>query len=558
MLLFAFKVWRILYPALPLVALVLIAVVRPQLGRRWFRRVENRVGRLARRPLRAGLLIALTAFCLSLALSCLARWPQPVIGDEFSYVLAADTFAHGRATNLAHPLWPHFESLHILQQPTYASKYPPAQGLMLAAGQVVTGWPIAGAWLGVALACAGVYWMLRAWVGPRGALLGGLLAAIHPMVLEWGQNFWGGAAAMLGGALVLGALRRMWRRPRSREGWLLGCGLAILANSRPFEGLVLSLILLAATMMQLIKRRKISRPQLVLRGTVPAMIVLAVAGAAMLHYNRRVTGNPFKMPYVLHEETYAVAPAFVFQSPRPEPNYRHAVMRDFYTGYALESYAVQRSFTGFLVKGIVRKVRILVRAYLSIFALSVPLLALLFIRRRDRMRRLAFALTAIFVVLLLAETWMLPHYAAPGAGLVFILGVCNLRDLRAWRPCRRRVGLWLARGSVVLSLLTVLNLGVLLARSDRTEWAWAARRAQLESELEQRGGQHLILVHYSPAHVSHQEWVYNRADIDAASVVWAREMGAAEDARLREYFKDRQVWRLEADAAQPVLLPLSQ
>ena len=111
--------------------------------------------------------------------------PHPTINDEFSFLLASDTFAHGRVANPPHPMWVHFENLHVLQQPTFASMYPPAQGVFLAIGQRITGHPFAGVCFVVAIFCAATCWMLQGWTSPSLALLGGLLAIIHFGMALW-------------------------------------------------------------------------------------------------------------------------------------------------------------------------------------------------------------------------------------------------------------------------------------------------------------------------------------------------------------------------------------
>ena len=75
---------------------------------------------------------------------------------------------------------------------------------MLAAGQVLGGHPIVGVWISTGLACAAICWMLLTWLPAWWAVIGGLLAALHPLILlYWSQSYWGGAMAVIGGALVV-------------------------------------------------------------------------------------------------------------------------------------------------------------------------------------------------------------------------------------------------------------------------------------------------------------------------------------------------------------------
>jgi hypothetical protein len=60
--------------------------------------------------------------------------PVPNVSDEFSHLLAADTLRHFRLANPPHPQHQFFETLDVLQEPSYSSIYPIGQGAALAVG----------------------------------------------------------------------------------------------------------------------------------------------------------------------------------------------------------------------------------------------------------------------------------------------------------------------------------------------------------------------------------------------------------------------------------------
>jgi len=552
--------------ALLVLAAVGLALALPEVGSKWFEKIEQRFSRLARIRWRSALLIGLLALGGRAALLPLLPIPQPVVHDEFSYLLAAGTFAHGRITNPTHPMWVHFESYDIIQKPTYMSKYPPAQGLILAAGRVVAGNPFWGLWLSLGLMCGAICWMLQAWMPAGWALLGaGLVTYRLAFLSYWGDSYWGGAVAATGGALVLGALPRLMRRPRVRIALLMGVGLAIVANSRPYEGAWLGLAVALALLAWVWGKNRPSLGVAVGQVILPLLLVLLATGCLMAYYFWRATGSPFRSPYRVYMQTYLPATIFPWQPVGRMPEFHHEELRNNYLGW-VDYIESARSHPGQLVMG---KAYSLLDFFLGP-TLVAPVLLLLLVGGwgyfrsfvKSRKARLLLLLCGLPLLGMALPIYFNPHYVAPLTGALYAMVLLAMRHLRLWRWRGQPVGRQMVRGFLCVIVAMFLGRTVvhsLYAHGFAFPWRPAINenvgRSRILEQLGRYPGGQLVVVRDCPTYSADLDWVYNDADIGAAKVVWARDMGFQANEELIRYFQDRRAWLLEACDSSAKLLP---
>ncbi|MBZ5651474.1 MAG: hypothetical protein LAO18_13425 [Acidobacteriia bacterium] len=529
--------------------LVVIAVLAvgwywPALGDSILRPVEEKGARLARRKTVVIVGMAAGTIVIRLSMLWLTPVPVPVAHDELSYLLAGDTLAHGRLTNPTHPMWIFLDTIHVNQQPVYMSKYPPGQGAALAFGQIL-GHPWIGVLLSMAAMGAAVVWMLQGWFPPVWAMLGGLLALLRfDLFNYWIDSYWGGAVAAIGGALVMGALPRIMHHGRRRDALLLGLGAAILANSRPVEGLLFCLPVGAVLGVWLFQHRD-RWPAKLTNFIFPFSIVMLFTVGFIGYYNWRGTGSPFLFPYVVYQRAHFSSPPLLWQKADTS---RHFVNPQF-EAYSQEQLAEFESRR----EHFARTCWLRTSNFLGFYCGPMLAALVLTFRRllRDRrMRLLLIQLLLSFLGLLAVAPFFL-HYAAPLTATVFAVIIQGMRHLRKWRSAGRPVGIGLTRAIVLLALAAIPAHVAKTIVEARHGIGWSdpkmLERGRLAAQLEAAPGKHLVLVSNSSTHSPHEEWVYNAADIDDSKIVWAREIPGVDVKPLLEYFRGRTVWLLEPD-----------
>ena len=501
--------------------------------------------RISRRRVLTCLAVMVLTIGARIALLRRVPIPQPRVSDEFGYLLGAETFVSGRLTNPMHPMWEHFETFQQLMRPTYMSKYPPGQSLFLAIGWKFFGHPWFGVLLSFGLFAACLCWMLQNWVPPIYALIGTVITLAQISILGyWMNSYWGGAVAACGGCLLLGTLPRLARRVKSKDVVLAALGLVVLANTRPYEGLVMSAAAGLGLLLWRHRRRKALVELFAIRCLIPLVIVGGTAALLDGYYNYRVTKNVLVMPWNLYFQDYFIASPWIIFPPQNPPEYRNSTIESTWENQNIEFQKIKSNP--------LLKLRPLhnVLGFYSSWLLLFPVALGIILSRSYRL----WVVFGIFLSVwcgLFIESFMLPHYIAGSVGLLPLLAVYGFRWMRV-------IG---GRYGPIL-LFTIAGLLCIQGRGQDAGRIWEVRRDLSPrmiamSEAMKYGGPQLIFVRHAPNYVeSNDECVYNSADIDASKIVWARDMGEVKNQKLMAYYKHaRKTWLYQPDISPAILTP---
>lgn len=511
---------------------------------RWFRRYDVAI-------------VATMSFLLAMLWVSIAK-PLPAMHDEFSYLLAADTFASGRLSNPTPWYWPRLETFHVIENPTRCSKYPPGFAVFLAIGQLIFS-PSTGLCLAMAFAGASIYWAARGIFNVSNSALAWMLVMLNPsFAVSWTIQFMPGWPTVGFAALVLGSSLRLRRRMTLGPTSLFAIGVMGLAITRPFEGAAyVSIVAMLFGLLKLQQLRRRAKTVRLAMDSTPVrcfavgIAILATGMVLMSGYNVATTGKWHRFAYQEHEDQYGLAPLLLFLEPPDETkSYRHEPIRRFHEDLSLSDFKRLQQPGTYLER---------LGQRLLDFTSTIGLALLAgfgVVWTRQSHLRVPMMLLAVVVAMLLltcAIPWLMPHYFAtliPALGLIATLtlrqavGVLPLSG-RRFQPVAA-----LILGGYLVSTTAV----VFLLQRPTSFSRFAQERTNVSRQLEAVDGLHLACIEYDSNHDPNEEWVYNRADLEAAKVVWVRSTSTSDNLALAEQL-DRRCWLIRITGTSAKILP---
>ncbi len=269
-------------------------------------------------------------------------------------------------------------------------------------------------------------------------------------------------------------------------------------------------------------------------GLAAGIVLLPVIGISLLH-NKQVTGSWTTLPYELSRYQYGVPAAFTWQT-NPQPH--QELTREQQLQYKMQiSFRASGPET---IRTYLQRLEYRVRFYRFFFIPPLYVALPFFFLKLREFRYLWVTLTLLLFALgVNFYPFFEVHYLGALTCLFVLAGVTGLQQL--------------PDNAARLIVFLCLAHFVFWYGGSFFDPSAPDRRAAVTQQLAQAPGKQLVFVRYGPQHLFQDEWVYNAADIDRARVVWARDLGSAEDQKLLHYYPDRTAWLLEPDANPPKL-----
>ena len=347
---------------------------------------------------------------------------------------------------------------------------------------------------------------------------------------------------------MFGSIGRLSINRHLRHGLLLALGWSIVWLTRPFEASLLFLFGAFILAGWLLTSRN-ARSLLEFRGfALGAFAVLTcTAGLTILH-NWRVTGTPWLLPYQLSQKQYGVPQSFSFQKIIKDPVLPYQDLEAMYMFQREERKNMD--VPGFWLRRLLADLRTMWLFFVNYY-FTVPLVIAIVAARSYKYRILMWLCAAAFLASLLYPFFFVHYYAAYTAvlGLLIMLGFKTLWEYR-WRTTR--AGALIAGVFMVWASLVPFRYVTAETLSGMSAPGPTHPRTTIALDLKRMPGQHLVFV---PQESFRREWVYNKADLDSAHVIWARMLSPEKDEQLRRHFAGRYAWSIAGDEDHPILEP---